>query len=473
MVHALNEGPADMREEHDLLGTKKIAANLRYGIQTVRAVENFPLSDVSISHFPTFIRALGIVKKAAAIGNHAVGGLNDKKFEAIAKACDDVISGDLNDDFVVDVYQGGAGTSTNMNANEVIANRALEHLGLSYGTYVEIHPNDDVNRSQSTNDVYPTAVRLAIILSSQKLIEGLEILILAFKRKSIEFQHYVKLGRTQLQDAVPITLGQEFRAFASTCEEDLLRVAEGLKLFTEVNLGGTAVGTAINAPKLYVERAFEAMHEISGVPLVQSTDLIEASWDTGAFVSYSGILKRIAVKLSKISNDLRLMSSGPRGGLGEIRLPPRQPGSSIMPGKVNPVIPESVNQVCFQVIGNDLAVTMASEAGQFQLNAFEPVIAFNILTSIRLLSRAAVSLAEKCIDGIEANVEHCRTMAENCTTLATALVPIVGYEAAIRIAQTALLSGGSVKDIAVAEGLDPISTAQLLDPIRMTVAESI
>lgn len=468
MVHIQVEAPSGRREEHDLLGIRQIDDGTRYGIQTVRALENFPLSDVPISHFPTLIRAIGIVKKAAAAGNHAVGGLDDAKYGAIARACDDVIEGRLNDDFVVDVYQGGAGTSSNMNANEVIANRALEYLGLAHGTYSAVHPNDDVNRSQSTNDVYPTAIRLAIILSSQKLIDALETLIGSFERKAQEFRTHVKLGRTQLQDAVPITLGQEFQAFANTCKEDLLRLADGTQLFCEVNLGGTAIGTGINAPKRYVEHAFEKMRELSGVPLVQASDLIEASWDAGAFVTYSGILKRIAVKLSKISNDLRLMSSGPRGGFGEIRLPARQPGSSIMPGKVNPVIPESVNQVCFQVIGNDLTVTLAAEAGQFQLNAFEPVIAFNILSSIRLLSRAALGLAQRCVDGITPNVDHCRSTAEACTTLATALVPLVGYEAGVRIAQTALLDGRSVRDVAVAEGLDADAMADLLDPIRMT-----
>lgn len=467
MTAARIEVPAKTREEHDLLGHKHIRADLRYGIQTARALENFPLSGVAISSFPTLIRAIGIVKKAAAIGNFAVDGLDKVKFDAIGKACDDVISGQLNADFVVDVYQGGAGTSTNMNANEVIANRALEYLGLEYGTYSAVHPNDDVNRSQSTNDVYPTAIRLSIILSSEELLDSLKVLIGSLERKASEFRSYVKLGRTQLQDAVPITLGQEFGAFASTFKEDLLRVADGTRLFSEVNLGGTAIGTGINAPAGYVERAFEAMRELSGTPLVQSSDLVEASWDTGAFVTFSGILKRISVKLSKVANDLRLMSSGPRGGLAEIRLPACQPGSSIMPGKVNPVIPESVNQVCFQVIGNDLAVTMASEAGQFQLNAFEPVIAFNILLSMRLLSRAATTLAEKCIDGIEANVEHCRSTAESCTTLATALVPVVGYESAIRIAQTALLSGENIREVAIASGLDPAVVANLLDPIRM------
>lgn len=467
MTDIAGEPSEIVREEHDLLGMKRIPMRHRYGIQTVRALENFPLSDVPISHFPTFIKAIGIVKKAAAAGNRAVGGLDERKFEAIAKACDDVIDGKLDDDFVVDVYQGGAGTSTNMNANEVIANRALEYLGMPRGSYSAVHPNDDVNRSQSTNDVYPTAIRLAIILSSRKLLESLDVLIASFQGKAGEFEAVVKLGRTQLQDAVPITLGQEFNAFASTLREDLLRVEDGMRLFAEVNLGGTAVGTRINASKLYADRAFEEMRALTGIELIQSSDLIEASWDAGAFVTYSAILKRIAVKLSKIANDLRMMSSGPRGGLGEIRLPARQPGSSIMPGKVNPVIPESVNQICFQIIGNDLTVTLAAEAGQFQLNAFEPVIAFNILTSIRLLSRAAVSLAGKCVDGIEANVDHCRALAESCTTLATALVPVVGYEAAVRIAQSALLNGVSVKDVAIAEGHDPRAMDDLLDPLRM------
>lgn len=471
MAQNLNSPALEMRTEHDMLGEMDIPLHLRYGIQTVRALENFPISGVSIGQFPSLVKAFGIVKKAAAAGNYAEGSLTKQQFDAICLACDDVISGALNDDFVVDVFQGGAGTSTNMNANEVIANRALEHLGLPHGSYDVIHPNEDINRSQSTNDMYPTSVKLSMILSSQDLLNALDILIASFEKKAAEFKDHVKLGRTQLQDAVPMTLGQEFNAFATIFKDDIIRLKDAMKQLTEVNLGGTAIGTCINASQAYIDVSFEHLRQFSGVEMTPAKDMIAASWDMGAFISYSSVLKRIASKLSKVSNDLRLMSSGPRGGIGEIKLPAQQPGSSIMPGKVNPVIPESVNQVCFQVIGLDVAVTMAAEAGQYQLNAFEPLIAYNILTSIQLLSNASRNLVEKCVDGIEANVEACRTMAETCTTLATALVPVMGYDAAIRIAKSALNDGVSVKEAAIAEGLDPALAAELLEPMRMTNAQ--
>ncbi len=352
----------------------------------------------------------------------------------------------------MDVFQGGAGTSSNMNANEVIANRALEHLGRPRGDYQTIHPNDDVNMSQSTNDVYPTAVRLALLLSQNQVQTALHRLIAAFEAKGREFATVIKIGRTQLQDAVPITLGQEFEAFAATLREDTARLEEVAALFREVNLGGTAIGTRINASHAYAEQAIAELSQISGIELKAAGNLVEASWDTGAFVTFFGILRRIAVKLSKIANDLRLLSSGPRSGLGEIRLPAVQPGSSIMPGKVNPVIPESVNQVCYQVIGNDLTVTMAAESGQLQLNAFEPLIVYNILSSMRLLGRAMTNLAERCVDGIEANVERCRAGAEESISLATALVPVVGYARAAEIAKQALASGQTVMEVAISRG---------------------
>lgn len=471
MAQDLNSSALEMRTEHDMLGEMDIPLHLRYGIQTARALENFPISGVAIGQFPSLVKALGIVKKAAAAGNFAENNLTQQQFDAICLACDDVISGALNDDFVVDVYQGGAGTSTNMNANEVIANRALEHLGKPHGSYDVIHPNEDINRSQSTNDIYPTSVKLAIILSSQELLNALSILIASFDKKASEFKNHVKLGRTQLQDAVPMTLGQEFNAYASIFKDDVVRLKEAVQQLTEVNLGGTAIGTCINASQAYIDASFENLRKFSGVEMTPAKDMIAASWDMSAFITYSGVLKRIASKLSKVCNDLRLMSCGPRGGIGEIKLPAQQPGSSIMPGKVNPVIPESVNQVCFQVIGLDVAVTMAAEAGQFQLNAFEPLIAYNILASIQLLSNASVNLVEKCVDGIEANVEACREMAETCTTLATALVPVMGYNAAIRIAKTALNDGISVKEAAIAEGLDPALASELLEPMRMTNAQ--
>jgi aspartate ammonia-lyase len=465
---AMEPETVKLRREHDLLGERDVPADAYYGIQTLRAVENFHLAELPISHFPILVRALAMVKKAAARANNLCGLLPDTKSTAIAKACDDVIAGELDHAFVVDVFQGGAGTSSNMNMNEVIANRALEYLGHARGQYAFLHPNDDVNMSQSTNDVYPTAIRLAIILSRYEVSEGLGRLIAAFTAKAEEFAGIVKIGRTQLQDAVPISLGQEFSAFATTLREDQARIEEAASLFREINLGGTAVGTRLNADPLYAAHAVAELSRISGVDLVQSENLLEASWDTGAYVLFSGVLKRIAVKLSKIANDLRLLSSGPRAGLGEIRLPPMQPGSSIMPGKVNPVIPEAVNQVCFQVIGNDLTVTLAAEAGQLQLNAFEPVIIYNILTSMRLIARAMNHLATRCIDGITANEARCRAGAEASVALATALIPFIGYERAVEIAKTALTSGQTVLQVAAQAGLDPLLLARVLDPLNMT-----
>lgn len=459
------------RRESDSLGEREIPMDAYFGIQSLRAVENFDLSDITLSHFPALVRSLAMVKKAAAIANHASGLLADPKMAAIVKACNDIIAGQLTETFVVDVFQGGAGTSSNMNANEVIANRALEHLGRPRGEYQTVHPNDDVNMSQSTNDVYPTAVRLAIMLSRADLQVALAGLIAAFEAKGREFSATIKIGRTQLQDAVPITLGQEFGAFAATLREDTARLEEVASFFNEVNLGGTAVGTRINASRAYAERAIAELSRISGMPLVAASNLMEASWDTGAFVTFSGILRRIAVKLSKICNDLRLLSSGPRSGLGEIRLPAVQPGSSIMPGKVNPVILESVNQVCYQVIGNDLAVTMAAEGGQLQLNAFEPLIVYNILTSMRLLGRAMTNLANRCVLGIEADVERCRSGAEGSISLATALVPVVGYRLAAEIAKEALKSGRTVRDVAASLQIDPATLDELLDPMTMAIPQ--
>ena len=457
------------RREQDSLGERDIPREAYFGIQTLRAVENFSLSDVALNHIPALVRALAMVKKAAANANYKLQQLPEPKYAAIVAACDDIIDGLLLDQFVVDVFQGGAGTSSNMNANEVIANRALEHLGRPRGEYQTIHPNDDVNMSQSTNDVYPTAVRLALLLSQNQVQTALHRLISAFEAKGRKFATIIKIGRTQLQDAVPITLGQEFEAFAATLREDTARLEEVASLFREVNLGGTAIGTRINASQVYAEQAIEDLSRISGIELKAAGNLVEASWDTGAFVTFSGILRRIAVKLSKIANDLRLLSSGPRSGLSEIRLPAVQPGSSIMPGKVNPVIPESVNQVCYQVIGNDLTVTMAAESGQLQLNAFEPLIVYNILSSMRLLGRAMTNLAERCVDGIEANVERCRAGAEESISLATALVPVVGYARAAEIAKQALASGQTVMEVAVTKGLDASMLKIMLDPLRMAI----
>lgn len=461
------------RRERDSLGEREIPIDAYFGIQTLRAIENFSLSDIALSHFPTLVRSLAMVKKAAAISNHAAGQLTEPKCTAIVKACNDVIEGRLIEPFIVDVFQGGAGTSSNMNANEVIANRALEHLGRPKGEYETLHPNDDVNMSQSTNDVYPTAIRLALLLSRADLQAALATLIAAFEAKGREFSNVVKIGRTQLQDAVPITLGQEFEAFAATLREDTARLEEVASFFQEVNLGGTAVGTRINASNAYAKRAIEELSTISGHELKAASNLLEASWDTGAFVTFSGILRRIAVKLSKICNDLRLLSSGPRSGLGEIRLPPVQPGSSIMPGKVNPVIPESVNQVCYQVVGNDLAVTMAAEGGQLQLNAFEPLIVYNLLTSMRLLGRAMTNLADRCVCGIEADLDRCRDGALGSISLATALVPVVGYTKAADIAKQALASRRSVLEVALSLGLGVDALEVLLDPLGMAIPQAM
>ena len=435
------------RLEHDFLGEMRIPSDTYYGIQTYRAVENFPISGVSIASFPELIKALGLVKKASAIANMQFGVLPREIGDAICAACDEIIEGKLHDQFPVDCIQGGAGTSTNMNANEVIANRALELLGHKKGEYEYCHPNNHVNCSQSTNDIYPTALRIALYTMLGQLTGDMVYLQQGFAAKSEEFSDVIKMGRTQLQDAVPMTLGQEFGAYATTIGEDILRVEESRKLLLEVNLGATAIGTSINAPKGYAEVASKALAEVSGIPVVLSTNLIEATWDTGAYVQTSGVLKRIAVKLSKICNDLRLLSSGPRTGINEINLPRLQPGSSIMPGKVNPVIPEVVNQVAFRVIGNDLTVTIASEAGQLELNVMEPIIVHCLFESIEMLINAMNTLREKCIAGITANEEVCRRMVFNSIGLVTALNPYLGYETSSMLAKEALKTGKGIYDL--------------------------
>ncbi len=451
------------RLEHDSLGDVEVPADAYYGAQTARAIDNFPISGIPISHFPALIRGLAMVKKAAARANARLGDLPADKLDAIVAACDDVIAGQLDSAFPSDVFQGGAGTSTNMNANEVIANRALERMGLARGRYDVIHPNNDVNLSQSTNDVYPTAIRLAILFSYEALQRSLVALADAFERRAADFGDVIKLGRTQLQDAVPMTLGQEFMAFAVTLREDVARLGELAQFLHEINLGGTAIGTGINADPAYQAIAVEELAAVTGVRLVAASNLIEACWDTGAFVLFSGMLKRTATKLSKISNDLRLLSSGPRGGLGEINLPPLQPGSSIMPGKVNPVAPEVVNQVCFQVIGADLVVTLAAEAGQLQLNVMEPVIAYNILTSLSLLTNATAVLRTKCVEGITANPERCRAHMEASTAVATALTPLIGYERAADIAQKVLKTNRTIREVLDAE---PDLSVDLIEQTR-------
>jgi aspartate ammonia-lyase len=454
--------PGHSRPEHDLLGEREVPADALYGIQTLRAVENFPITGIRLGHFPHLIRALAMVKQAAARANTELGLLDPSIGNAIDRACAEIIDGHWHGHFVVDVIQGGAGTSTNMNANEVIANRALELLGRERGDYHHCHPNNHVNLSQSTNDAYPTAVRVAVILELADLLAALKALETELRAKAAEFRDILKMGRTQLQDAVPMTLGQEFDAFAVTTAEDIVRLSETARLFLEVNLGGTAIGTGINADPRYPELAVAKLAEIAGLELVLAPNLVEATPDTGAFVSFSGVLKRVAVKLSKLCNDLRLLSSGPRCGLNEINLPAVQPGSSIMPGKVNPVIPEVVNQVAFQVIGNDLTITMAAEAGQLQLNVMEPIISFAIFESLDMLTAAVRTLSERCIRGITVNGERCREMVEGSIGLVTAVVPTLGYEAASEIAKEALATGRSVRELILERGL---LTADELDRI--------
>lgn len=452
------------RLEHDLLGDKNVPLEAYYGVQTMRARENFHITGVTLRNFPIFIKALAQVKRACAKANTKLGLMSEEVCRYITQACYEIEQGHWHDQFVVDMIQGGAGTSTNMNANEVIANRALELSGRSRGDYTFIHPNNHVNLSQSTNDVYPTAVRVAALQSIPSLTDALAELCQAFGEKAREFHDVIKMGRTQLQDAVPMTLGQEFEAFRVTIEEDIARMKDAAKLFNEVNLGGTAIGTRINAPKDYAPTVIRILGEIVDYPLVMSANLIEATPDTGSFVLFSGILKRLAVKLSKICNDLRLLSSGPRCGFHEINLPPMQPGSSIMPGKVNPVIPEVVNQVAFQVIGNDLTITMAAESGQLQLNVMEPVIVFNLFQSVNILTRSARTLARCCISGITANRAVCRSYVEHSIGVVTALNPYIGYENSTKIAQEALATGESVFNLVLKHKL--LSIEQLEDILK-------
>ena len=461
-------GPAT-RVEHDLLGEREVPAEAYYGVQTLRAQENFHISGVPLSHFPLLIQALAQVKRAAARANNRLGVLDDERAAAIETACEEIVGGALHEHFVVDVIQGGAGTSTNMNANEVIANRALEILGHERGQYEHLHPNNHVNLGQSTNDVYPTAIRLTMMLSFPGLTEAMDQLIETLRAKGEEFSHLLKMGRTQLQDAVPMTVGQEFHAWATTISEDVERLTRTAKLFQEVNLGATAIGTGITSDPRYSQLATAELAELTDIPLVVATDLVEATSDTGAFVTFSGVLKRIAVKISKICNDLRLLSSGPRAGLHEINLPTVQPGSSIMPGKVNPVIPEVVNQVAYEVIGNDMTVTFAAEGGQLQLNVFEPVICFNILESTRIMTRAMRTLTERCISGITVNENILDDYLQRSIGVVTALVPVIGYAAATDVASTALETGRPVSELVLERDLlDETRLQGLLSPTSMT-----
>jgi len=463
------------RMEHDFLGERELSNDCYYGVQTLRALENFPITGIPISTSPELIWALAQVKKAAALANMELGVLPADICKAITLACDEIIGGKLHDQFPVDVIQGGAGTSTNMNANEVIANRAIEILGHEKGEYDYCHPNNHVNCSQSTNDAYPTAFRIALYRKLSVLATCMEYLQKSFAAKGVEFSDVLKMGRTQLQDAVPMSLGQEFSAYATTIGEDIERVREAQKLVLEINMGATAIGTGINAPPDYTRIVTNHLRTLTGIPVVTSPNLIEATWDTGAYVQIAAVLKRVAVKVCKICNDLRLLSSGPRCGLNEINLPPLQPGSSIMPGKVNPVIPEVVNQIAYLVISADLTVTLAAENGQLELNVMEPVIAYSLFNSVAMLCNGFKVLADKCVDGITANREQCRQMVINSIGIVTALNPIIGYENSAAVAREALSSGRSVYDLVLEKKLmekelldEVLSTENLLHPRFIT-----
>ena len=457
------------RREKDLLGERDVPADRYFGIQTLRAVENFPITGIPIAQYPHLINAIAAVKHAAALANRDLDLLETDLADAIVRASEEIRGGALHSEFVVDLIQGGAGTSTNMNANEVIANRGLELIGRAKGEYEVLHPNNHVNLSQSTNDVYPTSLRIAAHWSLHDLQEAMTALRDAFIKKATEFEDIVKMGRTQLQDAVPMTLGQEFHAYGVTIGEDIERLQEAATLIREINMGATAIGTGINTDPRYAEIVRKHLSDVTGLELITSPDLVEATQDTGAFVQLSGVLKRIAVKISKICNDLRLLSSGPRAGLNEINLPAMQPGSSIMPGKVNPVIPEVVNQVCFQVVGNDLTVTMAAEAGQLQLNVFEPVIAFNLFQSVDMLTQACHVLREKCVVGITANRERIRHLLERSIGIVTALVPYIGYDRASAAAREALETDRGVYELVLEKGwLTQQELDEVLSPDAMT-----
>lgn len=465
---SLGFGGNRLRTEKDLLGEREIPTEALYGIQTLRAMENFPISGTTLREFPSLITALATVKAAAAAANAELGLLDAERHALIAKAAEEVRTGRHHEHFLVDMIQGGAGTSTNMNANEVIANRGLELAGRQRGDYEYLSPNTHVNLSQSTNDVYPTAVRLALHASIESLKGAMTALAGSLKAKGVEFAPHLKMGRTQLQDAVPMTLGQEFTAFGVTMLEDVDRLSEAQALLREINMGATAIGTGITASPGYTEAVRKHLSALSGLTLITAPDLVEATADVGGLVQLSGVMKRCAVKLSKTCNDLRLLSSGPRAGLGEINLPAQQPGSSIMPGKVNPVIPEVVNQVCYEVIGGDVTITMAAEGGQLQLNVFEPVIAYRLLHGLDMLRHACVVLRERCVEGITANPARMKHFVEQSIGIVTALVPRLGYEASTDIAREALETGRGVYEIVqrrkllTARELD-----ELLDPARM------
>ena len=456
------------RVESDLLGELKVPADALYGVQTQRGINNYHISRKTMSMYHDFIIAIAYVKLAAVETNHTLGVINDEIAGAISQACREIIDGKWHENFPIDMMQGGAGTSVNMNANEVIANRALEIMGYEKGDYQHCYPNDHCNCGQSTNDVYPTTIRLAIIRMNKSLVAALTGLISAFRYKGDEFADCIKMGRTQLQDAVPMTSGQEFNAYANNLEEEILNLERNVKLLHEINMGGTAIGTGLNAVPGFAKLCAANLAKLTGEAFVSAADLVEATPDTGAYVSYSSALKRLAVKLSKICNDLRLMASGPRCGLNEINLPPKAPGSSIMPGKVNPVIPEVVNQVCFKVIGNDTTVSFAAEAGQLQLNVMEPVITESLFESLIWLKNAIETLTEECVLGITVNKERCLEMVKNSIGIVTALNPYIGYKTSTKVAKEALETNRSVYDIVLEQGLmTQEKLDEALDPSKM------
>lgn len=457
----------ETRTEKDLLGTKEVPADAYYGIQTLRAVENFPIT--GIPPHKEMIRALAAVKKAAAMANREVGVLRPDIADAIIRAADEVLAGKLHDQFIVDSIQGGAGTSMNMNANEVIANRAIELLGGKKGEYIKCSPNTHVNMAQSTNDVFPTAIRIASLNVAKGVLEALTELKTALEKKAVEFDAVIKMGRTHLQDAVPIRMGQEFGAYARVVGRDIERIARSLDNLREINMGATAVGTGLNAMPEYITKVTEYLRQITGLDLKRAEDLVDATQNTDAYTEVSAALKICAVNLSKICNDIRLMASGPRTGFAELKLPPRQPGSSIMPGKVNPVMAEVVNQVAFQIQGNDQTICLASEAGQLELNVMEPVLVFNLLQSLSILQNAVRVFTKYLVEGLEANVERCRELVENSVGVITAINPHVGYETASVIAKEAIATGRPVREICLEKGvLTKEELDVILNPLEMT-----
>ncbi|MEI3337536.1 MAG: aspartate ammonia-lyase [Clostridium sp.] len=457
----------EKRVEYDSVGSMEVDKKAYYGIQSLRASRNFNITGKKIH--PELIKSLAEIKKAAAITNRNSGRLSHKIANAIIQSCDEIIEGKLREEFIVDPIQGGAGTSTNMNANEVIANRAIEILNGEKGDYSIVHPNDHVNMAQSTNDVYPTAGKLTILKLLPKTIQQLESLYSAFEYKSKEFDDVIKMGRTQLQDAVPIRLGQEFKAYASVIKRDIKRITKVSDEMKVINLGATAIGTAINTTPYYLENIVPNLSKITKEKLEQAEDLIDATQNLDGFVQVSAALKTCAVNLSKIANDLRLLSSGPKTGIGEITLPAKQNGSSIMPGKINPVIPEVVSQVAFNIIGNDFTITMAAESGQLELNAFEPVLFYNIFESIETLGSAAKTFVENCIVDIVANREHCKELLENSVGISTALCPYIGYKKSASIAKESLKSGKTIKEIVLREKLmTEEKLKEVLEPFKLT-----